>query len=153
MFHCMWIFRAPSLTIRPAPRSKEGNEDGIECPFRKKDRRWLTASTFSSRDKGWGVNLSTKAAGAAAFVDSPRRNRNIATSPYCPKRGRWIKNLVWRKGCQSRWPLIRLKDKWTVNQRNRVVLRIRIRQSRHLYLWNFKREKRIRIRPEDELKP
>ncbi len=44
--------------------------------------------------KGWGVNLSTKAAGAAAFVDSPRRNRNIATSPYCPKRGRWIKNLV-----------------------------------------------------------
>jgi|JXWR01.1.fsa_nt_gb hypothetical protein len=41
-----------------------------------------------------GANLSTKAAGAAAFVDSPRRNRNIATSPYCPKRGRWIKNLV-----------------------------------------------------------
>jgi hypothetical protein len=30
-----------------------------------------------------------KAAGAAAFVDSPRRNRNIATSPYCPKRGRY----------------------------------------------------------------
>lgn len=36
--------------------SKEGNEDGIECPVSKKERSWLTASTFSSRDKGWGVN-------------------------------------------------------------------------------------------------
>ncbi|KEH15238.1 hypothetical protein MTR_1671s0010 [Medicago truncatula] len=27
----------------------------------------------------------------------------------------------------------RLKDKWTVNQQNRVLCRIRIRQSRHLY--------------------
>jgi hypothetical protein len=26
----------PSSTIRPAPRSKEGNEDGIECPVSKK---------------------------------------------------------------------------------------------------------------------
>lgn len=75
-----WNLPSPSLTIRPAPRSKEGNSDGIEFPFRKKDRSWLTASTFSSRDKGWGVNLSTKAAGPAAFVDSPRRNRNIAAS-------------------------------------------------------------------------
>ena len=40
----------------PAPRSKEGNEDGIECPVSKKERSWLTASTFSSREKGWGVN-------------------------------------------------------------------------------------------------
>lgn len=29
---------------------------GIECPVRKKERSWLTASTFSSREKGWGVN-------------------------------------------------------------------------------------------------
>jgi hypothetical protein len=57
------LFLESLIGIRPAPRSKEGNEDGIECPFRKKDRSWLTASTFSSRDKGWGVHLSTKAAG------------------------------------------------------------------------------------------
>ena len=43
----------PSSTIRPALRSKEGNENGIKDPVSKKERSWLTASTFSSRDKGW----------------------------------------------------------------------------------------------------
>ena len=36
-----------------------------------------------NRAKSWGLNR--KAAGATAFVDFPRRNRNLATPPFCPK--------------------------------------------------------------------